>query len=307
MKLPCYNSSGQKQADCQVADAVFGIKEINYNLIKGAYEYYLAKKRVNLAKTKSRGQVSGGGRKPWRQKGLGRARVGSIRSPIWRGGGVVFGPTGQENYQKKINKKVKQLALRYALSLNRQQILIIESLPADSKTASLAKLLFKTLKLDKKVLLVDVQPEDGIALAARNLQNVALMPVAYLNVFRVINSDWLVLTNDALQQLENPSDSLKGFSYQKIISTQMTDLLIPHLTEKTQALAEKLNVFVFKADPCLNKNQIKASLEAEYAVEVVKLRTQVQTGKKSSQYPPEVSFIFKDWSTQDLEESLCAT
>lgn len=203
MTLPYYNSSGKKQDDYEVSDEIFGLSSINQNLIKTAYEYYLAKKRANLAKVKNRGQVRGGGRKPWQQKKLGRARVGSIRSPLWKGGGVIFGPSGRENYSKKMNKKAKQLALKHALSLNKKQIMIIKSLPGTSKTATMAKLLFKTLKLDRKVLLVDDQLNQETALAVRNLQDVALMPAAYLNVFRVLNADWLILTTAAVENLEN--------------------------------------------------------------------------------------------------------
>ena len=107
MTLPYYDSSGQKEKAYSVAVEIFAREKTNNNLIKAAYEHYLSARRINLAKTKTRGLVSGGGRKPWRQKGTGRARVGSSRSPIWRGGGITFGPTGSENYAKKLNKKPK--------------------------------------------------------------------------------------------------------------------------------------------------------------------------------------------------------
>ena len=148
------------------------------------------------------------GKKPFRQKGTGRARAGTIRSPLWTGGGVTFGPTGLENYAKKINKKTKIVAVRHALSLNKDQIIIIKSLPTEPKTATMASLLFKTLKLNKKVLLVDDEVADDTKLAVNNLQDVSLIDVKYLNVYRILNSDWIIITESALASLESKFGSL---------------------------------------------------------------------------------------------------
>src|SRR3989344_4341487 len=118
MAVETYTKSGAKASSPAKLDkAVFGLKVDNHQLLKEAYLAHLSNSRSNLAKTKKRGEVRGGGAKPWRQKGTGRARVGSIRSPIWTGGGVTFGPTGSENYNRRINTKAKRQALRQALSL----------------------------------------------------------------------------------------------------------------------------------------------------------------------------------------------
>ena len=201
MTLPQYNRQGVKEKPIQVDAAIFSIAKPNHNLVKTTYENYLHKKRVNLAKTKNRSQVRGGGRKPRPQKGSGRSRQGTIRSPIWRGGGIVFGPTGLENYKRKINKKAKALALRQALTLKSSRTLVIEDLPNDGKTATLAKLI-QTLKLNRKILIVDAQPAAEIKRATRNLSEVQLLSLDYLNVFRVINADWLLFTQSALENLQ---------------------------------------------------------------------------------------------------------
>src|SRR5664279_3794326 len=118
MAVPTYTASGTKATTAAKLNAdVFGVKPENHQLVKQAYDTYLANGRLNLAVTKTRGLISGGGRKPWKQKGTGRARFGSSRNPIWRGGGIVFGPTGEENYSKKLPVSSKRLALRQALSL----------------------------------------------------------------------------------------------------------------------------------------------------------------------------------------------
>ena len=208
MTLPHYNATGRKQTAYKVSADVFDLPRTNHNLLKLAYEHYLSQRRTNSAQVKNRSSVRGGGRKPWPQKGRGRARVSSIRSPLWRGGGVIFGPTGDENYSKKLNKKAKVLALRQALTLKNERIVTLKSLPEDGKTAILAKLLFETLKLDRKILLVGLGLPEPARLAARNLQDVDLIQVDYLNVFRVLNADWLVFTSAALESLQDRISSL---------------------------------------------------------------------------------------------------
>ncbi len=208
MTLPHYSSTGQKQAAYGVPADIFGQPKTNQNLLKSAYEHYLNKKRVNIAKVKNRADVRGGGRKPWRQKGTGRARAGSNRSPLWRGGGVTFGPTGEENYIKKLNKKAKVLALKQALTLKNKQIISLKSLPVDGKTATMHKLLFGVLKLDRKVIIVDSKSDQPVRLAVRNLADVDLVDVAYLNVFRILNADWLVFTAASLENLQARAGSL---------------------------------------------------------------------------------------------------
>ena len=201
MTLPDYDLKGAKAGSCSVASEVFGLKKTNANLLKAAYEHYLASRRVNLAKAKTRGVVSGGGRKPWRQKGTGRARVGSIRSPIWRGGGIVFGPTGLENYATKLNKKAKALALKHALTLKSGQAVCLRDLPEDGKTATIAALI-KAIGLKRRVLFVAHRPPAAVQRAARNLPELHLIEADYLNVFRVLNADWLLFSADGLERLQ---------------------------------------------------------------------------------------------------------
>ncbi|MBX6333944.1 50S ribosomal protein L4 [Candidatus Saccharibacteria bacterium] len=201
MSVPTFTKSGAKAATPAKLDkAVFAVMPENHELLKLAYSAYLANGRENLAITKTRGLVRGGGKKPWRQKGTGRARVGSIRSPLWRGGGVVFGPTGEENYSKKVNVKAKRLALRQALSLaaSENRIIVIEAFEnKEAKTAATVKLLDK-IEAKGNVLLVLDTKDEQVERAVRNLQHVKAVTANYLTVFDVMNADTLVVTEKAL-------------------------------------------------------------------------------------------------------------
>ncbi len=201
MSVPTFTKSGAKAATPAKLDkAVFAVMPENHELLKLAYSAYLANGRENLAVTKTRGLVRGGGKKPWRQKGTGRARVGSIRSPLWRGGGVVFGPTGEENYSKKVNVKAKRLALRQALSLaaSENRIIVIEAFEnKEAKTAATVKLLDK-IEAKGNVLLVLDTKDEQVERAVRNLQHVKAVTANYLTVFDVMNADTLVVTEKAL-------------------------------------------------------------------------------------------------------------
>src|SRR5665213_2172610 len=147
MAIATYTKSGTKAAtDAKLDKAVFGVMPKNHELIKSAYVAYLANGRKNLAVTKTRGLVSGGGKKPHPQKGTGRARSGSSRNPIWRGGGIVFGPTGEENYSHKVHKGAKRTAIRQSLSLSLKEnkvIFIEDIIFANSKTKEAVALLNK--------------------------------------------------------------------------------------------------------------------------------------------------------------------
>src|SRR5580692_7277238 len=140
MAVATYTAAGAKATTpAKLNKAVFGVEVTSHELLKAAYTAYLGNSRPNLAVTKTRGLVRGGGKKPWKQKGTGRARFGSSRNPIWRGGGIVFGPTGQENYTKGLNLKAKRQALRQALSLaaSEGRIKVIETFECkDGKVAA---------------------------------------------------------------------------------------------------------------------------------------------------------------------------
>ena len=198
---PTYSKSGTKAATPAKLDvSVFGIMPANHELIKLAYTAYLANGRENLAQTKTRGLVSGGGKKPWKQKGTGRARFGSSRNPIWRGGGIVFGPTGEENYTKKMHLNAKRQAIRQVLSLaaSEGRIKAIETIDCkDGKSASIVKLLAK-LETKGSVLLVASLKDDLLERATRNIQNVKAVQANYLNVYDVLNADTIVISQKSL-------------------------------------------------------------------------------------------------------------
>lgn len=187
-------------AEAKLSDAVFQVEVPNHELLKLAYDSYLAANRQVSATTKTRGEVRGGGKKPWRQKGTGRARFGSSRNPIWRGGGIVFGPLGIENYNKRLAKSTKRVALRQALTLaNRDgEITVIDAVKTTGKTREIVKLLADLNLADKRrVLLVDVKNELNLR-ATANLPQVELVSPTYLSVFHILNADAIVFTKEAL-------------------------------------------------------------------------------------------------------------
>ncbi len=202
MATPTYTKTGTKATTAAKLDKqVFGVVPENHNLVKLAYDAYLANGRANLAKTKTRGLVRGGGKKPWRQKGTGRARFGSSRVPIWRGGGITFGPTGNENYSKQLNTRSKRLATRQALSIsaNANKVIVIEDFAVkDAKTAAAAKFLQK-IDATGTTLIVVENKTDELVRATRNLPKVKLVNAHYVNVFDVLNADKVVFTSSALK------------------------------------------------------------------------------------------------------------
>ncbi len=204
MSVPTFTKTGAKATTAAKLDkAVFDVTVEHHNLLKAAYVAYLANGRDNLAVTKTRGLVRGGGRKPWRQKGTGRARFGSTRNPIWRTGGIVFGPTGAENYSHKMHQTAKQLAIRQALSVANTagKIIVIDDVQFSSgKTSEAVKLLDK-VGATKKTLLVVQDKTPTIRRATNNLQNVLLVQAQYLNVYDIMNADHVVITTAALAKV----------------------------------------------------------------------------------------------------------
>jgi large subunit ribosomal protein L4 len=201
MAVPTYTASGSKAATPAKLDAkVFGVKVENHQLVRQAYDTYLSNGRENLAVVKTRGLVRGGGKKPWKQKGTGRARFGSSRNPIWRGGGIVFGPTGEENYTKKLPVAAKRLATRQALSLasDANKIVVVEKLASkEGKTSEIVKLMSK-LGANRNTLVVVTDKTPELVRATANLQNIKLVSAMYVNVYDVMNADTIVITSDAL-------------------------------------------------------------------------------------------------------------
>lgn len=200
MSTATYTKTGTKATTAAKLDkAVFGLEVTSHDLLKQAYLAYLANGRANLAVVKTRGLVSGGGRKPWKQKGTGRARFGSTRNPIWRGGGIVFGPTGEENYKIRLNTKAKRQAIRQALSVSTDKVIVIEAFEAkDNKVKATVALLDKIGAKRNTLLVVDTK-NDEIARATNNLQNVSVSQATYLNVYDILNADHIVFTKKALE------------------------------------------------------------------------------------------------------------
>ena len=185
---------------------IFGLTVENHELVKLAYDAYLANSRSSHAKTLKRGEVRGGGKKPWRQKGTGRARFGSTRNPIWRHGGVAFGRTGNENFTKKISKSSKLLAVRQALSMKNAEkavIVLDKEVKLTGKTKDAAKVL-KDLKLEgKNVLAVAAEKTPEVLRSTNNLPNVKLVRATYLNVFDIMNADVVLFSEAALEAVKN--------------------------------------------------------------------------------------------------------
>lgn len=186
---------------------VFGLEVNNHELLKTAYDTYLANSRSSHAKTLKRGEVRGGGKKPWKQKGTGRARFGSTRNPIWRHGGVAFGRTGEENFTKKLSKSAKKVAVRQALSLKNAEKAII-TIPTFACPNGKAKETVKMLKDNKindneRVLLVVSVRDELVNRATNNINNVKVVRPTYLNVFDVLNADKIVISEKSLPMIEN--------------------------------------------------------------------------------------------------------
>jgi large subunit ribosomal protein L4 len=202
MSVATFTKAGVKATTPAKLDKnIFGVAVENHDLIKQAYVAYLANGRENLAVTKTRGLVRGGGKKPWKQKGTGRARFGSSRVPIWRGGGITFGPTGLENYSHKIHVKAKRQAIRQALSMaaTEDRIKVIDAFDCkDGHTKPTAALLAK-IGATRRVLIVVAKKEDNVVRATNNLPEVKVVSAQYLNVYDIVNAHSVVIAKDALE------------------------------------------------------------------------------------------------------------
>jgi large subunit ribosomal protein L4 len=199
-----YSKTGSKhEATVRLDKQIFGL-EPSHELISQAYRTYLAAGRTAGATTLKRGEVSGGGKKPWRQKGTGRARVGSIRVPHWRGGGVVFGPTGNENHTLGLPLRMKRLAIRHSLSARAAagDVVVLEAFNTpEGKVKEAAQLLSK-LKFEGNLLLAVAEKSDLLDRATRNLAGLQVVRATYLNVFNIMNADKIIITNDGLEAIK---------------------------------------------------------------------------------------------------------
>ena len=197
-----YNMEGKEVGKIDLNDAIFGV-EVNEHLVHMAVLQQLADKRQGTQKAKTRSEVSGGGRKPWRQKGTGHARQGSIRAPQWKGGGVVFAPVPRD-YSFKMNKKEKKAALKSALTdkVVNNNIVVVDELKFDEiKTKKFAEVM-NNLKATRKALVVLADNDKNVVLSARNLAEASTTLTNTLNVYDIVNARTLVLTKDAVAKIE---------------------------------------------------------------------------------------------------------
>ena len=201
-KVDVYNMQGKKVSDVELSEAVFGI-ETNENIVHSALVNYLANQRQGTQSTKTRAEVSGGGRKPWRQKGTGRARQGSIRAPQWIKGGIALGPKPR-SYSYRINKKEKQLAIRSLLSAKvlDNELTVVDKLEVEeAKTKVMAKAL-TDLKVEGKALIILADRNDNVLRSSRNIEGVKTIELNTINVFDLLNCNKLVLPLDTVKKLE---------------------------------------------------------------------------------------------------------
>ena len=203
-KIELVNINGEKVKDIKLNDNIFAI-EPNDAVLHNAIVLNMANARQSSASTKTRSEVRGGGRKPWRQKGTGNARQGSIRATQWRGGGIVFGPTPNKDYKKKQNKKERRLAVLSALSYKNleKELIVLENLSfEDNKTKNMTNLLDNLKIRNNKVLVVVDELTENVCLACRNLPNVKLVTFEEVNAFDTVNADNMLITESALNKLE---------------------------------------------------------------------------------------------------------
>lgn len=201
-KVTLLNQSGSQVGEIELNESVFGI-EPNQHVLFEAIVMQRASLRQGTHKVKGRSEVSGGGRKPWRQKGTGRARQGSIRSPQWRGGGTVFGPTPR-SYSYKLPKKVRRLAIKSALSSKvlEENILVLESLALETPKTKDFKAVLTGLSVDKKALIVTADLDENVALSARNIPGVTVVTANGISVLDVVSHDKLIMTKAAVEKVE---------------------------------------------------------------------------------------------------------
>ena len=189
--------------DIKLKKEVFDI-EPNDNVVRDAIQVAMSGLRQGTYKVKTRSEVSGGGRKPWRQKGTGRARQGSIRAPQWRGGGIALGPVPRD-YSLKMNRKERKLALKSALTYKARdkEIIVVDKISLDvPKTKEMVKMLESLELIDKKVLIVMHELDENVILAGRNLQNILMMEPSEINVLDIINADYILADAQAIKDIE---------------------------------------------------------------------------------------------------------
>ncbi len=200
MKVDSYSKVGAKKGEVTLPKAIFEV-ETNPNQLKIAYNRYWANIRTNNARVLSRGEVSGGGKKPWRQKGTGRARFGSSRNPIWRHGGVAFGPSGIENYSKSMPKSMVRSSIKQALSASVEKIRIVEAFAASDYSTQKVVGLIDKIGAEGLILIVATKLDDKFIASARNIAGVKLLAVNQLNVAAILDADTILIDSNGLESL----------------------------------------------------------------------------------------------------------
>ena len=200
-KLPLYNMEGNTVGEIELNDAIFGV-EINEHLVHLAVVQHLANKRQGTQSAKGRSEVSGGGKKPWRQKGTGHARQGSIRAAQWKGGGMIWAPKPRD-YSFKMNKKEKQLALKSALTsrVNENKFFVLDELKLDEIKTKKFVAVLDALKVNKALVVLD-ENDQNVIISARNLPDVKTAQTNTINVYDILKYDTVVITKDAVNTLE---------------------------------------------------------------------------------------------------------
>lgn len=203
LMLKVFSKDGSSSQEIEVKNELFGCK-YNEALIHQSLMRQLSNKRRSTASTKTRAEVRGGGKKPWKQKGTGRARHGSNRSPIWRGGGITFGPTPERNYTQKLNAKMKNAAIRSGLSkmFKEEKIVVIEKINIEIPKTKDMITLFNNLKISGKILLILKEKNFEIEKSVSNLKNVKSITKDSLNIFDILNSDFIVFEKDTMNEIE---------------------------------------------------------------------------------------------------------
>jgi len=204
MKFPVYNLKGEKVKEIELSEKVFGVKK-NDALLHQVYVSQYANRRKALAHTRDRAERAGSGIKPWRQKGTGRARVGSVRTPVWRKGGVTFGPTKERNFKKDVPKKMGRAALAVALSSKTadKEMFLVDSLSLKEAKTKLMGEAIKNLKIKGSILIGFSEKEKNMRRSSRNLPRVSNIEAKNLNVFDVLNNKNLILSEESARFLES--------------------------------------------------------------------------------------------------------
>ena len=207
-KVPVYNQTGERVSDLALSDNVFGVP-VDMHLLEQSVRTYRSGLRAPISSTLTRAEVRGGGRKPWKQKGTGRARHGSIRSPLWKGGGVTFGPRSTRNWRIKMNKRAARLALFMALSdkVSSKSVIILDKLELPEGKSkmfarSIKELLAGTGASPRKTLLIIAESDENLERAGKNLAEVKVVRAGNLNIYDVINANTVIILQDALSIIE---------------------------------------------------------------------------------------------------------